>query len=449
MARATYRDLGRAARYLLHAWPARMHGRAMTAARLGRRQARRLRALVAHAAAASPYYQRLFAGAGIDPAEILSPEALRRLPVLAKQTVREQSAAIVTPLVDLAHCRRRPTAGTTGSHVEIPVSPLEYTLELLLWQRGYAAYGLRPWQRQAKLALPQHIPARTRAWQRCGLLRRSYLPVLAPPDEKVAWLRRTRPHALFCWSSMLNEISFHLARTGTSLRIPLLFVTSDTLWPDVRQRAEERLGGRVIDIYGSVETGPIAWQCPSGSGYHVQADDTIVELLDDAGQPTRQGQVVCTVLWRLGFPLLRYALGDSAAWADAPCPCGSPFPLLQRVEGRYQPLLHLPGGAWLSAARLKAVILEAPGVRQFQFVQEAPARFLLRVVAGPAFAPEVERRTQAEFERVCGQAARVRMARVAEIRQPPEAKFSSLVTQEMLAQIARRGGDIGVFFQGT
>jgi hypothetical protein len=66
------------------------------------------------------------------------------------------------------------------------------------------------------------------------------------------------------------------------------------------------------------ETGVIAAPCTRRDGLHVFADAHIVEIVD--------GEVLVTPLGRRGTPLLRYATGHLADWADDPCSCGSELP---------------------------------------------------------------------------------------------------------------------------
>ena len=219
------------------------------------------------------------------------------------------------------------------------------------------------------------------------------------------------------------------------------------LTPEIRRRAEERLGARVFDIYGAVEAGPMAWECPAG-GYHVASDAVILEIVDGEGRPARRGRVVCTVLWRRAVPLIRYEVGDLAEWADSPCGCGSPFPRLGTLHGRRQDMVRLPDGRWITAATIKDAVAGKAGIRQYQVVQARADPLRLPPChgsgvhgrrAGPhreGFPPGLRR-------------TRWRCASVVapRIEQPPEAKFSTLVTLENLERIRARGGNVDGYLE--
>ncbi|MBU1694479.1 MAG: hypothetical protein KKC51_11015 [Verrucomicrobia bacterium] len=395
---------------------------------LTRRRSCRLQGLLRYAGRFSPYYRELFDRRRLNPADIRREDELTQLPVLERQTARERSGEIMSTEIALHACLQRKTHGTTGMPFAVPTLPLEQWLEAILWARCYLDAGFRPWQRQVKIALPCRIPSWPYLVQHLGLFRRTYVDATRPVSEKIRELKKAMPAALVCWASTLDEITTELERADSFLNIPRVFSTSSMLWPSVRERAARRLKARVTDVYGSIETGPVAWECEQQRGFHVHSDQVIVELLDEAGRPARAGRVVCTVLWRRAFPLIRYALDDMAEWADTPCPCGRPYPLLRNLTGRAADLVELPDGTRISSVAVRAVVFEKPGIEQYQFVQETRTRFLLRIVAGSAFTAEVEGALLDEFRRQFSGALELQIVKVRDLRGTPGAKFSPMVT---------------------
>ena len=78
----------------------------------------------------------------------------------------------------------------------------------------------------------------------------------------------------------------------------------------------------------------------------MQSEHLRVEVLDEQGQPCREGengQVVITDLHNFAMPLIRYALHD---WAEVgpTCPCGRGLPTLRRVVGRIRNMAISPEG---------------------------------------------------------------------------------------------------------
>ena len=415
-----------------------------TAATLALRQERRLRKLIRHCAEASPYYRTVFADLSLSPDDIRTAADLPRLPVLDKATAQARLADIAGK--NAPRTRMRHSNGTTGTPFHMPVSWADGMTDAWLWAVGYLAAG-HPWfGLQAKIGRVNR-PAGERPFAaQIGPVRRAYLSPNDSPEAKVTALARLRPASLVCWASILDELTCWLEHHDRHLAVPLVFSTSDVLTADVRRRAGQRLGAQVRDIYGAMETGPVAWECPVGGGYHIHSDLVIVELVDDGDHPAQAGRVVCTVLWRRAFPLVRYDLGDVAEWLAAPCPCGSPYPRLRSLYGRDDELIQLPDGTRINSEMLRDLIAEAPGVRQYQLVQATPTHFVARIVPTDALGPEARQHIEAAFSRRFGPILSVEARIVDQIRQPPEIKFTPMVTLKRQQRIRAAGGDPHTLF---
>ena len=86
------------------------------------------------------------------------------------------------------------------------------------------------------------------------------------------------------------------------------------------------------------------------------------------------------------MPFINYAVGDLAV-AGPPCACGRGLPLILAVAGRVGEILQLPGGTGVPAFTVEAymrVHSDVRTVREFQVVQTAVDRVLLRLVTTPA-----------------------------------------------------------------
>ncbi|MBI5209842.1 MAG: hypothetical protein HY927_07720 [Elusimicrobia bacterium] len=84
---------------------------------------------------------------------------------------------------------------------------------------------------------------------------------------------------------------------------------------------------RIASVIGANDGGQIAYQCPMmrGAAHHAVDEFNFLEVVDGKDRPVPEGQagqIVITSLLKLAFPLIRYALGDSARIVPRPCPCG-------------------------------------------------------------------------------------------------------------------------------
>jgi phenylacetate-CoA ligase len=101
--------------------------------------------------------------------------------------------------------------------------------------------------------------------------------------------------------------------------------------------------------YGCSEAGTLAHECVHHRGYHVNDEDTLIELIDPdthaPAAPGEPGEVVLTALsLPRGFLPIRYGTNDIAAWlTDEPCACGRTSSRLGPVIGRRDHQLKIKG----------------------------------------------------------------------------------------------------------
>ena len=98
--------------------------------------------------------------------------------------------------------------------------------------------------------------------------------------------------------------------------------TSLALDPSLRQALAARFGCPVVDWYSTVETGPIAFACPSGTGLHLLPHDLHVEVLHPDGSSCaagERGEIAVTGGRNPYLPLFRYRTGDFGSLRFEPC----------------------------------------------------------------------------------------------------------------------------------
>ncbi len=367
---------------------------------LAAHQHRQLVALARHAATHSPMFRRRLERAGLEPGDLGSSDGLRALPPLGRRELQSAGTDLYCAELPAGHepTKEARTSGSTGTPVIVRSTPmtrlfwLALTMREHLWHdrdlsrrfssiRGmstrYAESG--DWGQPVNLLFPsgpmQRISARTDIGQ------------------QVEWLLRFRPHFLLTYPSNLDGIVQHCAKLG--LRLPGLVdvrTISETLSPRIREDAERTLGARVIDQYSAAETGSIALECPQSGLYHVMSESVIVEVLDEAGNACREGEigrVVVTSLHNFATPLIRYEIGDFAELGGA-CPCGRGLPTLKRILGRERNLIRIPDGTQHWPLLGLFVYQDIAPIVQFQFVQYELDKIEVRLVVEEPLSPDQE-----------------------------------------------------------
>ena len=358
------------ARFRLDDWLARRTGLAApTPEALRAWQMERLRELVRHALANSPFYARHLRG--VDPDALRTAADLARLPLLAPTQVSAAPEALLCVSQD--ECARAVTVTSSGTTGE--PKRFFFTAEDLAATRDFFASGmahlldpggvalvLLPGERpdgvgqllaraledsgagavvhgaleNTALALdemlaedvtcvvgsPAHVHLLARAWERRGL-----------PGGRVA-------SVLLCWDQVPEPLAAGVARA---------------------------FGCRVFRHWGMIETGlGGAVECAPGSGLHLREAELLLEVVGPDGTPLPEGEageLVVTTLARRGMPLLRYRTGDAGRLLPGACACGSPLRRLDPAVTRLED--GGGGGSGPTLTALNNALFAVPGLDDF------------------------------------------------------------------------------------
>jgi phenylacetate-CoA ligase len=408
-------DATRAAVGLWSFWRAERRQWADPAA-LRRWQARRLARLVQHAYATVPFYRRLYDCEGVDVSAVRSLDDAARLPVVTKAQLQAQ------PLDDLlSSMHRRETlvfTNTSGSSGRPFRAYRNRTLEY--WRAGLllrvlATAGYRPGDRLLMVVESGERPG-------TGWTRWRKLTYHDRPELVLAELERLRPAIVYGYVSALRQVVRCARELGRGVPRPKAVVTvSETLDPATRRMLADGFAAPVFDLYGSVEMGVIAWECPAHDGYHLAEDSLLVETRPEA---TGGERLLITNLRNGAMPLIRYDQGDFALpHQGGACPCGRRLRRLDAIQGRVMDVIVRPDGGEVPPFRITGAVSEVPGVRRFQIVQDRADRLTARVESAVPLGEEFRTRVERALRPVLGPAMRIAIEGVATLEPPPGVKF--------------------------
>jgi phenylacetate-CoA ligase len=234
------------------------------------------------------------------------------------------------------------------------------------------------------------------------------------------------------YPSRLEEVAAEILRRGSvAIRPKLVFSNSEKLHPAVRSKLRNAFGVEPTDVYESWEFGTVAWECPRHSGFHVNEDALILEIVREDGteaEPGEEGEVVITDLHNRAMPFIRYATGDLAVRSDAPCECGITFPLLNEFVGRTSEKLYTSdGGSFAATTHLCGIISQFEGVAQYQFVQNEIGALDLRVVCSDEFMAQSVEKCRKEIMEFFGLES-LNVGRVERIEKTSVGKYKTFVS---------------------
>lgn len=376
-------------------------------------QSRRLRELVRHAYESVPFYRDLYQRNKLQPDDIRGLEDLSRIPIARREEMQERPRVdLVARGLDPARLVVHRTSGSTG----FPFSTYRTVFEERLLQglrlKEQFKLGLRPTDVRVSVAVHGHGSRGERPdthfYNRLGLLRKPVVDCLLPAQEILRQVAGLRPDILTGYPDALAWIAGEASEEHRRKIRPRFILTGgETLTPDMRQRISDCFSARVYDAYGIHEFNLLAFECAQTGLYHVMEAGALVEVLKE-GRPAaagESGEVVATALHSFAMPMIRYWTGDLAVRGPVPCPCGSPYATLERIQGRVIDRFTLPDGTKLHPYHLlEPLVKEAPWLRRYQLVQEQVDRIVLKMVPLPGVRPDQSQleRLRAGLERPLG-----------------------------------------------
>ena len=409
-------------------------------ARLREWQLQRLRALLIRAGMQTPYYRRLFAERGFDPATVSDLSDLRKLPFLTKDLIRAQTEDFKA---ENAHnLARFNTGGSSGHPLIFFIGKERFSHDVAAKWRATRWWGVDIGDPEivvwgSPIELTGHD--RFKAW-RDRLLRTQLLPAFemseAKLDSFIAAIRKMRPRMLFGYPSALSFIAQHARKRGQrmdDLGIQVAFVTSERLYDEQRIVIAESFGCRVANGYGGRDAGFIAHECPHG-GMHITAEDIIVELVNSDGNilpPGEAGEIVVTHLATGEFPFIRYRTGDIAVMDDQPCACGRGLPLLREIQGRTTDFVMAADGTVMHGLALIYILRDLPAVEAFKIIQESLERTVVQVVPGAGFSTNDEQCIVQGLQQRLGKNVSIEVERVSAIPAELSGKYRYVMSKVM------------------
>ena len=393
-------------------------------------QLERLNAFLLFIQEHTPYYRKLFREHDIR-LPFTSLEQLQTIPILEKETLRQQNESFMSE-VD-APVRGR-TGGTSGKSLQVAfmredvqerMAHLDYFKEL---------HGFHSGMRRASFtgrtltAIDQKKPI---FWRMNRPLNQLLLSIFHMKEENfpayIEELNRFRPAALDGTPTAMLEIALYLLKHDLRLDFPLIaiFPTSETVTPEMRQLIEEAFQAPVFDQYGSSEGAPIISECRERK-LHLHHETGIIEPYGDLGE------VVVTCFTTRGTPLVRYRIGDRMTLGREACTCGLNGPVIESIDGRGTSFIVSEKRGKVFEGDITTIARELPNsVLRLQVEQHELNHVTLRYIPDEQrFVPKHEKILLREMQKLLGSSMKVTLEPVQQMKQEPNGK-TLIVKQSM------------------
>jgi phenylacetate-CoA ligase len=365
----------------------------------------KLKKLIHHIYYHVGYYRETFDELGLKPSDIKTIEDLKKLPLLDKNTVRNN---LYFDLLSDNHDKRNilkiTTSGSTGEPFICYADKHQLEIRWATTLRSMEWTGYRFGDKQARLWHQTIGMTRLQVIREkfdAFLNRRLFIPAFEMNrrnlKDLIDKLRKHEPVLIDGYAESLNFLAHYIKNIGLDGVNPKAIISSAQILPErSRETIEKEFECRVFDKYGSREFSGIAYECEAHDGHHIVAENYIVEILKDGrtAQPGEIGEIVITDLNNFCMPFVRYRIGDLAVEVDnsITCACGRGLPRIGNIEGRVQSIILTTNGTYIPSSFFLHFLKDYDYlIRQFQVIQEKSGIIKLKVVKGLSFAESVFR----------------------------------------------------------
>jgi len=421
----------------------------------------RLFALLERARRYSPHYRNLPPPSATTDAHEAIAETLAKLPVLEKETYREQPEHFLCRDIPPQELLRGKTSGTTGSAL-----PLWFTRRTLgeeyacIW-RQRRSFGVERSDPNltfnGQIVVPAHA-TQPPYWRKNYATRQTLFSIYHMSPENLPAYIEAIHHTPAAWIQGYPSAIFLVARTMFEQNRPAppgrfvaVFPSSESLLAFQREIIEKAFNAPVRDRYGVSEFAVSMTECDKGR-LHVDMEFGIVEVeVQETTEEYERGPLLVTGFANNATPFIRYRVGDVGTRSRKPCPCGRAGDNFLDIDGRIEDYVVTPDGHLIG--RLDHIFKEQYDVAEAQILQQRAETIEVFVVKRSTFNENSEQQFLREIRSRLGTNINVRIRYVDTIPREPNGKFravKSFIGQGMqpVSAVRREAPSISSLRQG-
>lgn len=402
---------------------------------LQRLQLDRINALLRHAYETTDFYRQRLTDCGIGAGPIETTSQLSAMEPVTKSDLQQSSPSMVSTAYNIEALVKDASGGSTGAPTIFYKDLDRHNLRRADQYRHDRWTGWDIGERWALIwgarkDLIDESSLRERLVERY-LQRCVSLDAFELSNERMQQfadvLMRFTPKMILGYAGALDCFAAFLIENGReqSIRPAGIVASAERLTANMRERIQAAFGCPVLNRYGSREVGLIASECGRAEGLHINADNLLVEVVENGrtAKPGETGDIVVTDFWNYGMPLIRYNLGDRAVATSDDCSCGRSLPLLKSIEGRTSDFLVSADGTRIHGEFFTHLFYGNPDVLRFQFLQTSMDSVTIKVVPATSSVQPDFRDVLEKTRRILGGQPSVAIEICDSIPAPPSGKY--------------------------
>ena len=332
----------------------------------------------------SPFYKTFYKD--VDISQIKSVDDIHLLPILDKETLRQNMQYIYT--TEDVPCGYSMTGGTTGKSlvVKMTIEDGQKRMAYLDWFKSLYGFTMTK-DRHARFNGKDIIPLGQKSkvyWRDNKVINQRIYSSFYTSEENIKYyvenLNTFKPVEMDGFVSTMYDIAKYMKVHNLKPEfVPVaIFPTSETVLHFHRDMLEDVFGCKVRDQYASSEGAPFIIEFPDGYMHECLDTGVFEHIKTDRGT-----KLLVTSFTTHGTPLIRYDIGDNIIECDDNDHPDSSigFPAIKAIDGRKADALYSEERGHISNANMSNVIKHLPNsIINIQFVQDRIDHILIRVV---------------------------------------------------------------------
>lgn len=350
-------------------------------------------------------------------------ENLQDFPVVNKQTYLSDYEAFCTPIEKIPFQKGKlhiqKTSGSTGIPFKIPQDTRCRLRRIAIIKAENEKIGFHSFEPMMHLRAVSHYWNDRRDFIYQRNLNIWYVDNSNLNEEKIRKIVNTvnscRIKVIRGYMTSLDIITRYMEDNQLEFRHKVIFISVGELLQEwLRKRVVDYLHCDIISQYGNEENGIFGQSDINSSGRYINLNGAgcVVEILKlDSDEPVSQGElgrIIITDFTNYAMPMIRYDIGDLAA----PCefyPDGT-VKSIDNLSGRITDRIYRTDGDPIDFYNSIPVdIFLNPQINQFQFIQQAEKKYLMRISFKHDEVKKKEVSYIEELKKILGADARIRI----------------------------------------
>jgi len=370
-------------RLALHYSSFLMHSQWFSEEKIKEYQIKELKKLLSHAYKNSRWYRRILSKADISDADFEDFKVLSKLPILKKEDLKHHLEEICIENYKRYFHIRGSSSGSTGTPVQFVADKRWIAFGKAVVNRFMKWHNYDIKLRKLEIMYRMTDDLYIKRWKK--LIISAFKIGDKTASQIVKLIKEFKPQVIRSFPMTIHTLIKYLKKYNVKIRPKMIFTTSETLFPHIKEEIEKFFVCKVFDFYGGNETNVTACDCEYQSK-HVNFECGILEIVDEKGKPVPEGKegfVVITDFTNYLMPLIRYEMRDLAVLSKEKCLCGRNSPVIEKLLGRQDDILITKDMNYVS--RLDEAFHKSKGIFEAQIVQEKPGYAVIKIVKDEDF----------------------------------------------------------------